>query len=175
MEKLAYGLRLLFVQIVGRVHDVLQVFQVAEEIFGLYHILVHIIEIAYQEFTPKVEVVQRLRALGLLTKHFVELAHQTNRVSVLQRRHAFEEVADADVCGRPQRTVALCGQVFVEEQGGPFVRKDNGRAAQVVSYIVVEVFGDHLEECFHDVLYKWIFFQFLKMTCKYTDILWKIV
>ena len=159
MEELADGFHLLLVQVVGCGHDVFQVLQIAKKISGLYQILVYVIEITNQEFAPKVEIVQRLCTLSFLAEHVIKFAYQTDGVSVLQRRHAVEEVVDADVGGRPHGTVGLRGQVFVEEQTGSFVGENDGRTAHVMAYFMIKVFGDHLKECFHVlILYVYVFY-----------------
>ena len=143
------GLFLLLVEEVEAVHDVLQLLQVAEELVGIHQVLVHIVEVADEQFAPKVEIVKRLLAAGLFAEYLIEFAHQPNRVSQLQRGELAEQFTDADVSGRPDGTVCFGGQVFVEEQPCAFVRENDGGAREVVSYFGIQVFGDQLEKSFH--------------------------
>ena len=137
LEKLLYGFFLLLVEEVVVVHDVLQILQVAEQLVGIYQVLVGIVEVADKQLAPEIEIIQRLFAVRFFAEHFVQFAHQPDRVAGFQRRKAAEQFADVDICGRPQRAVALSRQVFVEEQAGTFVGEYDCRARQVVPYLGV--------------------------------------
>ena len=150
MEELADGFFLLLVKEVVAVHDVLQFLQIAEKLVGIYEVFVHVIEVADEQFSPEVEVVQSLFAVSLFSEHLIQFAYQADRVTGLQRRKLPEQFADADVGGRPQGAVRFGCQVFVEEQTGTFVGENDGGAREVVSYFGVEVVGDQLEKCFHN-------------------------
>ena len=117
------------------VHDVLQILQVAEQPVGIYQVLV-IVEVADKQLTPEIEIIQRLFAVRFFAEHFVQFAHQPDRVAGFQRRKAAEQFADVDVSGRPQRR-SLSRQVFVKEQAGTFVGEYDCRARQVVPYLGV--------------------------------------
>ena len=101
MEKLAEGFLLSFFQKIEIVHQGVQVLQVAEEGIGLHQILVGIVEIADEELSPEIEVVQGFLALGYFLVYPVEVADQFDGISGLQGGSLTEQVADAEVDGRP--------------------------------------------------------------------------
>ena len=152
LEELADGFFLFLVEEVVIVHNVLQFLQVAEEFVGIYKVFVYVIEIADEQFSPEVEVIQSFFAAGLFAEHLIQFAYQADRVTGLQWRELPEQFADADVGRRPQRAVRFSCQIFVEEQTGTFVGENDGGAREVVSYFGVKVAGDQLEECFHDLV-----------------------
>ena len=152
LEELADGFFLFLVEEVVIVHNVLQFLQVAEEFVGIYKVFVYVIEIADEQFSPEVEVIQSFFAAGLFAEYLIQFAYQTDRVTGLQWRELPEQFADADVGRRPQRAVRFSCQIFVEEQTGTFVGENDGGAREVVSYFGVKVAGDQLEECFHDLV-----------------------
>jgi len=152
LEELADGFFLFLVEEVVIVHNVLQFLQVAEEFVGIYKVFVYVIEIADEQFSPEVEVIQSFFAAGLFAEHLIQFAYQADRVAGLQWRELPEQFADADVGRRPQRAVRFSCQIFVEEQTGTFVGENDGGAREVVSYFGVKVAGDQLEECFHDLV-----------------------
>ena len=153
-----YGFFLLLVEEVVVVHDVLQILQVAEQLVGIYQVLVGIVEVADKQLAPEIEIIQRLFAVRFFAEHFVQFAHQPDRVAGFQRRKATEQFADVDICGRPQRAVALSRQVFVEEQAGTLVGEYDCRARQVVPYSWSIVFGLLIEGMFSYFLYYFFFY-----------------
>ena len=58
LEKLLYGFFLLLVEEVVVVHDVLQILQVAEQLVGIYQVLVGIVEVADKQLAPEIEIIQ---------------------------------------------------------------------------------------------------------------------
>ncbi|EJW92444.1 hypothetical protein EVA_19446 [gut metagenome] len=124
LEKQLDGLLLFLVQEVIFICQFLEVLQVAEQLVGIDPIFVDIIEIANQQFAPKVEIVQRLLTLGGFSKHLVEFAHQPDRVARFQIRQLLKQITDAHGSRRPDGAVGFTSQVFIEEQVGPFVGED---------------------------------------------------
>ena len=131
------------------VHHGTQVLQVAEHLMGVYHVLVRIIEIAKEQFAPKVEIVQRFLALRVGAEHLVEFAHQFHRIAHFARRKVPEQIADADVCRRPNGRFGLLSQVFVEEKAGTLVREHYGGSCQASLCSAIEVGRYLFQETFH--------------------------
>ncbi len=86
LEELADGFFLFLVEEVVVVHDVLQILQVAEQLVGIYKVFVYVIEIADEQFSPEIEVIQRLFAVRFFAEHFVQFAYQADRVAGFQWR-----------------------------------------------------------------------------------------
>ena len=93
-------------------------------------VFVYVIEIADEQFSPEVEVIQSFFAAGLFAEHLIQFAYQADRVTGLQWRELPEQFADADVGRRPQRAVRFSCQIFVEEQTGTFVGGKRWRCAR---------------------------------------------
>ena len=83
MEELADGFFLLLVKEVVAVHDVLQFLQIAEELVGIYEVFVHVVEVADEQFSPEVEVIQSLFTVGLFAEHLIQFAYQADGVTGL--------------------------------------------------------------------------------------------
>lgn len=65
------------------VHDVLQFLQIAEELVGIYEVFVHVVEVADEQFSPEVEVIQSLFTVGLFAEHLIQFAYQADGVTGL--------------------------------------------------------------------------------------------
>ena len=133
------------------VHQCAEVLKVGKQLFGVYQILVGIIEVAQEEFSPEVEVIQGFLALGGLPEDFVEFANQFDRIACFPFGKAPEQFTDADGGRRPQRLVGLLCQIFVEEQSGPFVGEYQCRACQLAIFAAIEVGRYLFQEAFHIV------------------------
>ena len=83
LEELADGFFLLLVKEVVAVHDVLQFLQIAEELVGIYEVFVHVVEVADEQFSPEVEVIQSLFTVGLFAEHLIQFAYQADGVTGL--------------------------------------------------------------------------------------------
>ena len=74
-EEPAYGLALSGAEESGVVRQVFQILQVAKEAVGWYLVLVQVIEIADEQFSPEIEVIQRFLGPRDADKDLVQLAH----------------------------------------------------------------------------------------------------
>ena len=83
LKELPDGFFLFFIEEFVVVHQVLQVLQIAEQFVCIHHIFVYVVEIANQQFTPEVEIVQRLPTFGFFFEYFIKLADQTDRIPYL--------------------------------------------------------------------------------------------
>ena len=80
-EEFLYCLLLFLTQVVGDVHDVLQILQVAEEPVCVHQVLVYVVKVTDQQLSPEVEVVQCLFAFRFFAEHPVEFTHQPDGIS----------------------------------------------------------------------------------------------
>ncbi len=129
--------------------ECLDVAQVAEEAFGVGHVLVHVVEVGQQPFAPPVEKVERVVAVRLLAVDAVQAADGLDRVGHAERRESAEEFADGVVGWCPYGAVASGGQVIVQEKAGALVREYDCHVAKVVSETVEQVAGDQHKEWGH--------------------------
>ena len=130
---------------VGKETEVVQlmdVAQVGKYTVGVCQVLVDIVEIADEQLSPAVELVERLVGTRLLTKRLVEVANQLDGVGYLPITLLTKEFADGDIGRTPQRALGDAGQLFVEEQRGSFVRKYNSRTREVGAVFPDNILGD---------------------------------
>ena len=125
MEELAQCLFLSFLQKIIVIHQFVQVFQVTEERFCIGHVLVCVVKVGNKHFSPEVKIIEGFFASGGFLENLVQIANQLYRVGNGQFGRLAEQFADADVGGRPDRTVAFLSQIFIEEQAGTLVREYN--------------------------------------------------
>ena len=101
---------------IGNVIQLMDIAQVGEELLGVYHVLVHIVEVGKQQLSPTIEMVQGLVDARTFHEGLVQIADRFDGVSNLQVRVASEEVADGDIGGSPDRLMCQLCQVVVEEE-----------------------------------------------------------
>ena len=109
---------LLFFGEVRHVIELMDVTEVGKELPGRSHVLVHIIEVGYQQLSPAVKVVECLFDACTLDERLVKIAYQFDGVTHLQSSVLTEEVADGDIGGAPQRMRNQARQLIVEKQRG---------------------------------------------------------
>ena len=56
---------------------------IAEELVGIYEVFVHVVEVADEQFSPEVEVIQSLFTVGLFAEHLIQFAYQADGVTGL--------------------------------------------------------------------------------------------
>ena len=133
------------------IHQRTEILQVGKQLAGIYQILVGIIEIAQQELTPEVEIIQGFLALGRFLEDLVEFANQLHRIAHFTLGKAPEQFTDADGGRRPHGLVGLLRQVFVEEQSCTLVGEYQCRAGQLPFLAAIKVGRYLFQETFHIV------------------------
>ena len=119
------------------VHVRSQILKIVEQLVGLDHVLVRIVKITDEQFSPEIEIIQSFVALGFLAEYFIQFANQFYGIGYLVMGEFAEQFADADIGGRPDRGVRLLCQVFVEEQTGAFVGKYDCCFCQISSLAAI--------------------------------------
>ena len=139
----------LFLREIGQVVEFVDVAQVAEHVVSHRHILIDVVEIADEQLSPAVEMVECLVDSRDGDERAVEFADQSDGVAHGETGMLAEEVADGDVRRTPDGVSRKACQCLVEEERGALVGEHYGNAAQVVTVFPDDVFCDYFEECFH--------------------------
>ena len=110
----------------GKIRQVVKfvyVFQIAEYLVSIGHILVNIVEIGKQQLPPAVEVVERLIYARTFYKRFMQVAYQFYGVAYSKFRVLAKQLADSCVCRTPHGLACYACKIFVQEQCCTFVRE----------------------------------------------------
>ena len=108
------NLLLLFREI-RSVVEFMDVGHVGKELVSISHVLVYVVEIAYEHSTPVVEVVERLVFACYLDEAFIQVADQLYGVSHFCLGILAEEFADGEVVWRPHGLAGTSIEFFVEK------------------------------------------------------------
>ena len=114
------------------------------------HILVDVIEVGQQQLSPSVKLVKCLSHIaGHLSICFVEVAYTFDGIGHGQFGVLAEEIRNRNIGWTPERPSGHPCQCLVQEEGCPFVRKDDCYARHVRSVLVKQVLCYVFKECNH--------------------------
>ena len=88
---------------VAEVVELMDVAQVGKDTVGIGHILVDVVEVADEQLSPAVELVERLVRTRMQAERLVQVANQLDGVANRQRRLLAEQFADGDIGRTPKR------------------------------------------------------------------------
>ena len=142
--------------LVGEVAQVVQlvdVAQVGKHLVGVGHVLVDVVEVADEQLTPAVELVERLLRTRLLAERPVQLAHQLHRVGNIERALLPEQFADGDIRRTPQRLLCRACQPLVQKQRRALVGEYHHRARQVSAILADNILGHISQKFLHSLIF----------------------
>ena len=131
----------------------MDVLQVAEHIAGRSHILVDVVEVADEQLSPAIEVVERLVAgvgrVGDALEGLEQEADKPDGVADGKGRVLAEEVADGDIGRTPDGFAGNTGKGIVEEKRCALVGEDDGDAVELGAIATDDVGGYMFEKSLH--------------------------
>ena len=126
----------------GTVVEFVNVAHVGKDTLGRRHVLVDIVEVAQQQLSPAVEVVEGLVDACTFHKTTVQVADEFDGVGHGEVGMTAEEVADRDIGRTPQGLCCETGQMLVEEERGTLVGENHSHPGEIGAETVKQVGGD---------------------------------
>ena len=131
---------------IGNVVKLVYVLEIAENLVGIGHVLVDVVEVGQEELSPTIEVVERLGETSTFNERLVKVAYKLNGVAHLQVGVSAEQVANGNVGRAPHRLLCVACQMLVHEESGTLVGEHHSHPREVGSPFVYDVLGDILQE-----------------------------
>ncbi|MCR5314694.1 MAG: hypothetical protein K6E52_02205 [Bacteroidaceae bacterium] len=135
------------------VGELFDVGDVDEECLRIDHVVVDVLEVVEQNLSPRIELVERLLALGHLDVSVVKVEHQQRLVGHGEPAQRLIDFADCRIARCPEGWGEVVRQILIEEQAGTLVGKDHRVVGHHNAWLLIHPFhqitGDTIQEYFH--------------------------
>ena len=141
-----------FLLLCGEVRDIVifvEILQVTEDFICICIILIDIIKVSKEQLSPTEKLIERFLLARYSHKTLMKVGHTFQRIGNSQCGMLSKQFTNSDVGRTPHRLVCQQGQLLVQEERSPFVRKDDGDISEVVSVFLQNVFCNVFKKGFH--------------------------